>query len=252
MTNKLNLPYKIIIGTHHKTGTQWLNNIFISIAKKYKLKLFYGQHNMLPSDYDLFFQDHSNFDFSRLMSPFRGIHMIRDPRDVIISGCFYHQTSSESWLHRPIAVFDGMSYQQKLKSFPTEDEKILFEMRQIGRSTIFELTAWKYDRADFCELKYEDLIGDPTMKAFKEMFEFMEFPPAQIPDLLSIAYDNCLFSGKVKSKGHVRSGKSGQWKEYFTPEHKSEFIHLFGEALVTLGYELDNSWAGISKVNYCA
>ena len=39
-----------------------------------------------------------------------------------------------------------------------------------------------------------------------------------------------------------RSGKTGEWKKYFTAEHKKIFKDVAGELLVKLGYEKDDNW----------
>jgi hypothetical protein len=39
-----------------------------------------------------------------------------------------------------------------------------------------------------------------------------------------------------------RSGKTGEWRKYFTDEHKRIFKDVAGELLVKLGYEQDDNW----------
>ena len=41
LENKINpcLKSKLLIGTHHKTGTAWMQNIFTSIANQLKLNI---------------------------------------------------------------------------------------------------------------------------------------------------------------------------------------------------------------------
>lgn len=61
---KEELKHKIFIGTHHKTGTVWLNKIFSEISKPFGLEMFNGIQSDLPINYNIFFQDHSNFSQS--------------------------------------------------------------------------------------------------------------------------------------------------------------------------------------------
>ncbi len=190
---------------------------------------------------DLNFNYHSQFDSDVLVQPFRGVHLIRDPRDVIISGCFYHQKSDEKWLHNPRKNLQGLTYQQKIRSFSSIDDQIIFEMENSAANTISEMLSWDYSRPDFLELKYEDLIEDAQLILFHEVFIFLGFPGSVIPHLLSIAYENSLFSGLVESD-HVRSGKKSQWRTFFKQNHKDRFLELFGDALIRLGYETDSSW----------
>jgi len=39
-----------------------------------------------------------------------------------------------------------------------------------------------------------------------------------------------------------RSGKTGEWKKHFTPEHKKLFKDVAGDLLIKLGYEKDKGW----------
>jgi hypothetical protein len=240
------LPNKILVGTHHKTGTLWLGSILRAACACHSLKFFSGPQKDWPAEADVLMQHHSEIDVDAVRFPFRGVHIIRDPRDVIISGCFYHQKADEQWLHRRNEKFDGQTYQERINSFGSLDERILFEMEHAGGKTIRDMLNWNYGHPHFRELKYEDLIRDFDLVLFHEIFTFLGFPGSVLPSLLAIAYDRSLFSGERAQSGHVRSGKTAQWKEYFKPAHKEAFLRLFGDALVRLGYEQDDSWASQS------
>ena len=238
----IELSGNVILAIHHKTGTVWLKSIFHSICRFYSIHYQNSIPEQLKEQTGVYFDNHSAFDFEKADFPFRGLHMIRDPRDVIISGCFYHQKSDEKWLHRPREEFGKLSYQEKINSIDSLDEKILFEMENCGSWTIHELSGWNYSREDFMEVKYEDLIRDTDLKLFHEIFSFLGFSGSAIPTLLSIAYSKTLFSGIKKKNTHIRSGKPKQWKEYFKPIHKERFIELFDDILIQLGYESDHEW----------
>ena len=232
----------IVVGTHHKTGTAWLMSIFKIIADDHGLDYFYGLQADLPPQTRIFFQHHSLFNFQTLPQPYRGVHMIRDPRDVIISGCLYHQKADEPWLQYSDLNFGGLSYQQKINSLATLEEQISFEMENAGRRTLEDMLAWNYNQPEFFEVKYEELIDDRDLLKFHQMFSFLGFPGKTIPAVLAVAYQNSLFSGQLSNSLHIRSGKKGQWKEYFSREHRAQFGELFGDALIELGYEDNNDW----------
>lgn len=243
------LPNLVVVGTHHKTGTAWLMSIFKILADDHGLSYFYGLQEDLPEGTEIFFQHHSLFNFQTLPKPYRGLHMIRDPRDVIISGCLYHQKADEPWLHYSDSAFDGLTYQQKINSLESLDEQISFEMEHAGRRTLEAMLAWDYNQLDFFEVKYEDLIEDQDLLLFHQLFSFLGFPGQTIPALLATAYQNSLFSGKLARSLHLRSGKRNQWKEYFTAQHRQKFASLFGDALIQLGYEKDYSWVTDTEVD---
>lgn len=239
------LPFQILIGTHHKTGTVWIFSIFQEIANLYKLKIHHYLDTRDPTLFDILLNDQSKFNLKLLKKTYKGIHIIRDPRDIIISGTFYHQKSKESWLHIPSVKFGGMTYQEKINSLSSLDEQILFEMEHSSKKTISSILKWNYNNENFFELKYEHLIEDKSMNLFKEIFCFLGFPQATIPIITDIAYNGSLFSGQVSKTDHIRSGKINQYKKYFKNIHAEKFQNLFGDALIMLGYEKNSNWINI-------
>jgi len=241
---RIALKHQIIVGTHHKAGTVWLLKVFQKICRGFGLTLSHGEIGKLRYDCDVLLPRHSNFDLNQLQKERRGIHMIRDPRDILVSGCFYHQRSTEQWLHVKQAGLGGLSYQEKINSYPSLEDKILFDMENWGQQCIREILAWNYRDPTFFEVKYEDLISDEQLVLFHKIFAFLGFPGRAIPRALKISYENSLFSGMVKNTGHIRSGQTRQWEKYFSPALCKRFLELFGDdALVRLGYERDNAWA---------
>lgn len=237
------LEQKVLIGTHHKTGTVWMKNIFTQSCNQLKLNFFNGKLSEAPSDFNIFLQDHSQFDFTQINSEYKGLHIIRDPRDIIISGCFYHQKSHEKWLHTAKAELGGLTYQEKINSYNSLDDQILFEMENSSLYNINGITNWNYNNSEFFEAKYENLIVDVDLLLFHKIFAFLGFSGRVMPEILRIAYDNSIFSGNLRKSVHVRSAKDKQWEKYFKPQHKAKFLELHGDALIKLGYEDNNDWA---------
>ncbi|MDT9339973.1 sulfotransferase domain-containing protein [Trichodesmium erythraeum 21-75] len=237
MQNQEILNNKVLIGTHHKTGSVWMRKIFFRIAKQLDLIFYAGsQDSLSKNNFDIFFQDHSRFKLD-LLPAYRGLHLIRDPRDIIISGCFYHQKAEEKWLHSKKKKFGGLTYQEKINSYSSIDEQIFFEMENTAAITINDIREWDYNNSNFLEIKYENLIEDNNLALFYQIFAFLGFPEKLIPSLLEIAHKNSIFSGQVKKSIHVRSGKKNQWEEFFKEQHKKRFLELFGDILIKLGYE---------------
>src|SRR5712671_589977 len=88
---RIELKNRIAVATHHKAGTVWLHNVFIRICQEYGLTFYKGMAAKLPKEFDVFCPGNSELQAGQVPAPFKGLHMIRDPRDIIISGCFYHQ-----------------------------------------------------------------------------------------------------------------------------------------------------------------
>ncbi len=233
----------IVVCTHHKTGTVWMANIFRAVKRQFKLKLHSGAQSALPEDADIFLQDHSRVDFGALRSiaakkrrAIRGVHVIRDPRDVVISGCFYHAKTTEKWANKPRPTLGGKTYREAIAELGTDHEKLVFEMRNTGGKTIADMLAWNYKNSDIFEAKYEDLIDDREFKFFRPMMEFIGFQGGDLDKVLEIVKQNSLFGAAAGSE-HVRSGESRQWQRTFTPDLKIAFVERFPDALERLGYE---------------
>jgi hypothetical protein len=237
------LPSRVLVGTHHRAGTHWLESVFRTICGRHFLRYYAGPHAALPEEWDVFLEHHSRFDFTRLPAVFRGIHIIRDPRDIVVSGCLYHQTSDEPWLHASDSKFDGRSYQQAINRFASLDDKILFEMENIARITIDDMSRWQYTNPCFMELRYEELIVDTDLMLFHQIFSFLEFPGRVLPSTLEIAQQNSVFADKATASRHIRSEQARKWKKHFKRRHRQRLLELFGDVLVRLRYEPDDMWA---------
>ena len=232
------IEHPILVGSHHKCGSSWMYDVFCQISRNCGLRLLYEDCSARPSGTEIHFHAHSQFKLPLLNQiPYRGLHLIRDPRDIIVSGCFYHQRCREPWVHAPQVAFGGMSYQEKLRSFKTLDDQLLFEMENCSAETITELMNWDYDDPYFMNVKYEDLIDDHPLVMFHQIFMFLGFPGHALPGLLQIAFEHSIFSGKLTARAHIRSGQARQWEKYFKPLHHRRFEQLYGDALCHLGYE---------------
>lgn len=239
------LAHVVLVGTHHKTGTVWIHGIFRRLA----LLVGYPFHAIafnasIPEIGSIVADTHSRFDKAMWHNtPYRGLHLIRDPRDIIVSGCFYHQKSSEAWLHVKRPEFGGLTYQEKINSIPALRDKLLFEMENSALRTITDIAQWDYQNSAFFEAKYEDLILDYDLLLFHQLFTFLGFAGETIPKALEVAWKYSLFSNRVPTSVHVRSGKPSQWKRHFEPVHQQRFLELYDDVLIRLGYEADNAWA---------
>lgn len=235
--------WPILVGTHHKTGTVWLRDIFLKISRKTNIPFIVNSNKNLLSKPHIYFNEESSFDFEIMTNQaYKGVHMIRDPRDIAISGMFYHQKSKEAWLHENLPAFNGITYQQKINSYNNLDDRLYFEMENAALRNTQLIKSWNYSNENFLEIKYEQLINDSDLKLFHNIFTFLGFKGQGIQLCLKIAYSKSLFSKKKKKTSHIRSGQTRQWEKYFKPVHKKRFYELHGDLLVELGYEKDNLW----------
>ena len=238
---------KIFIGSFHKSGSWLMDEIWTRAAERLDLKLWPmpDQSVREPDHWDVCFHWHSDFGDAPAGVKHKGILVIRDPRDVIISGAHYHCKADESWLHTPdvrlsrglAPRLDGMTYQQKINSLPSTEERLLFELENAGRITVQEMLTAITKYPSFRIVKFENLITDYDLMEYHKLFSFLGFRGADIPALLSIAFENSIFSGNLPKSGHVRSARPAQWKTDFSPRVLAAFEAAFGDAPRRLGYE---------------
>jgi hypothetical protein len=223
---------------HHKVGTVWFRHVLTAVARHYGLRRHAGPQSGLGPEDGIFLEDHSRIDPSALR-PFRGSHMIRDPRDVVVSAYFYHLRTTEPWAQEPQEEYGGLGYRAYLQQFGRH-EGLLAEIRRSAPTVIADMTRWDYEDPRFLELRYEDLIADERT-GFNRLFEFYGFTPWAVATSVKIALGFSLRNPRKKS-AHIRSGQPNDWQQHFGPEHRALFKQLTNDAAVTLGYEPDSSW----------
>jgi hypothetical protein len=244
------LPAPVAILTHHKSGTNWLHGIFQRIAYAYRLRFVTTMGTTVPNDFDILMSADSQISRELLPTGTRCLHLIRDPRDMLVSSTFYHETSREGWLHFQRADFQGMTYQEKLRSLASFEEKLLFELDNAHRWCVEHIAAWDYDRSNTIEIKYEHLLAGDDLDPFIRIFRHLGFPSRSLGTCLSIAYhqslypeSNLLVQKTTTQRRHIRSGRQGQWQQLFTKAVRERFRQEYGGLLIRLGYEESTDWA---------
>jgi hypothetical protein len=187
-----------------------------------------------------------SLDLDRL-GEFRISRFIRDPRDLVVSGYFYHRRGAEPWtrIESPTAedwyfanglVPEGLrgagtSFADYLQSLPEEDG-LLAELE--FRAPHFEsMERWPDRHPDILTLRYEEMIGN-EVQAFRRLFEFYGLGPIERRIGLWFA---SRYSLKKRSKDpHVRNPVSGQWREHFTPRVRRAFESRYAHLIGRLGY----------------
>lgn len=234
---------RAVICTHHKTGTIWMRHTFEATASALNVPCVRisaeGADVPLPRSACFVRDVHSQWFSKRFHeNGDRILHVIRDPRDIVISAMHYHRKSPEKWLHRPDDRFGGMTYQQALNGLPDDRSRMIFEMDHSSAAIIRRMCAWQYGRWDCFETKYETLLasgGDEFAKAAQHL----GLRGTEVDVAVSSFCENSLASGaqyKIGSDVHVRSGAPEQWREVYDAELEQAFTDRFPDSISRLGY----------------
>jgi hypothetical protein len=163
--------------------------------------------------------------------------IFRDPRDVVVSHVFYVTEMEKNHVHH--------AYYQSLPDFDSR-----LKVSILGRPdadvefpNIAERFAPYLDWLNHPEvltIHFEDLIHGRAASLTRIMDHFLARVPLQTSRQLIL--DSLESSINPSRSPTFRSGKTGEWKQYFTEEHKRIFKEIAGDLLIRLGYEKNDHW----------
>jgi len=282
-----NSDVKLFFLTHHKCGSGWFNNIHFELTKIMGLRMhiinnndFGFKHiNDYYSDKKLNFLSFNNADpdFIDFDDNFRAVHVVRDPRDIIVSGYFSHKNTHP--LHAKTDDIKAMREHRKVLNKVSQEEGLIEEIHFSKKWYIQKLDKLaRHGQDKVMRLHFEEITNNPSdfYHAIISQFGLNLLSKASYIDWLLGFYNKIAITGynrvgigfpykrtsisrkeldvllnkftwekltRGRSKGledktnHFRKGKKGDWKNYFTPSVYSEFKKELGETIGLLGYE---------------
>lgn len=177
----------------------------------------------------------------------RVVRMVRDPRDMLVSGYFYHKRSAEHWcdLVDPTdvdwmmvngAVPTSLPANQSLAGYlegATVEEGLLAEI-DFRRHHYASMLEWPEQDPRIRLFRYEDIVGD-EIRAFGEIFDFLGVSGAARWLGLFVA-GRQRASRQAGRLSHIRNPDSGQWRRHFTERVAATFNERYGAVLDRYGY----------------
>ncbi len=115
---------------------------------------------------DFVFCTTADTDQVESLPAFRGFHIIRDPRDIIVSAYFSHRNS------HPTDGLDHLADHRRRLKNATPSDGLLMEMDFSGPE-LLDMAAWNYQHPDLLEIKMEELIRYPY-ETFVRIFEYLD------------------------------------------------------------------------------
>lgn len=163
--------------------------------------------------------------------------IFRDPRDIVVSHVFYVTDMESSHVHH--AYFKSLpDFNARLKVSIMGRPDSDVEFFDIG-NRFNAYNGW-LDQPSVMKIHFEDLIHDRAVVLNQIIDHFLRRVPLRAPRQLIL--ESLETSINPKKSPTFRSGKTGEWKKYFTDDHKKAFKDVAGDLLIKLGYEKDNNW----------
>jgi hypothetical protein len=259
---------QLICFSYHKSGTSLILHVMTKVSERLGLTLtnHYGLVRRLDPDPDVILLPHSLLR-APLDRPYRAIRLIRDPRDIWVSGYLYHLRCDEGWcrnadlrptspiawpkvdysvVHRPeqwkrryLERLEGKSYQQNLLDRSLTDG-LDFELEGYTGCTLTAMREWKLNAADALDVKLEDVMADFD-EVMRRIFDHFGFTADQSRAALEVARSEDvrrMGGTAIAERPQIHSRTISKWREVLSPAQVARFEARNGDLIRALGYPL--------------
>ena len=242
---------KLVHCSYHKCLTVYFQRVMSQLLRHF------GRYHHFNSELGDFYARHGQYRVSSVnnhaldldrLGDCRITRSVRDPRDLVVSGYFYHRRGAERWCliedaaprdwsivngQIPSAMRPGESYMACLQRLGQE-EGLIAEIEFRSRH-FTSMRQWPDDDPRIRTWKYEHVISN-EQRVFGEIFAHYGFSwPLRL-------YGHRL-AGRFKASAarrtafHIRDPRPGQWRDLFTPRVAAAFEARYGDLPQALGYE---------------
>lgn len=231
--------------TVRKTGSQWVKALLSDpVVYRYSGLLPFDQRvqrrlypHAVPTRHVVSSLFITREGFNALPKPekYRAFFIMRDPRDVVVSGYFSLRNS-----HTPMG--DVLRHRKALQELPFK-EGLLYVINHLAETHLFaQIKSWVVAPSDetFRVFRYEDLVGERQADEVDQLMRHcgIIIPPAELTALL----DRHGFSRMRKKRreagptAHYRKGKAGDWLNHFDDDIYDAFAAATGNLVKLCGY----------------
>jgi hypothetical protein len=205
----------VFVLTHHKCASAWLARYVDAYARINGLSSFATHHSAAlpdrPADVAILANADHGFLAGRIPG---GIHIIRDPLDLVVSAYHSHRNT------HPTEGWPQLAAQQALLRKVPEAEGMLLTIAFLERADfhpesvgpLHALRRWDFDDARFTTLRMEEMVLRPNERLgalLKAAHPGHLLPPAERHSFAALTGRA---PGQVDVTSHYRAGQPGEWR----------------------------------------
>lgn len=205
MSDTSSFPLRAYFG-HHKCATGWTGGILREICLHMGLNFKivnqtrnFAEDKSLQAHVDRHAVDFLSYANAKIahtktLSFHRGVHIVRDPRDLLVSAYFSHKKT-----HDTSEWPELIEHRNKLQQVPKE-EGLFLEM-EFSRPFFEDMYNWDYKQGDVLELRMEDVTAEP-IEHFLAISDFLEIlDPRSLSGAEQFLYSLISRSNRLNHKG---------------------------------------------------
>ncbi len=253
--------WPIVLGiSFPKSGTHLLDQILLGFAKigpfSLRLHSFYAEYegdsgrkrtpeqalvwlgSLQPLDVASAHLFASSGSTARVCSSaFLPYFIFRDPRDVAVSHVFYVAEMESAHVHH--AYYQSLpDFDARLRTSILGRPDAEIEFPDIA-ARFAPYMGW-LDHPEVLKIHFEELVNERLRTLQLITDHFLRRVPISLPrETIVEALESSINPDRSPT---FRSGKTGEWRKYFTPEDKVLFKETAGDLLIKLGYESSHGW----------
>jgi hypothetical protein len=191
---------------HHKCATGWINKILsemcFHLGRRFlrvnQEKEFDHRESLAAylqnSKTELVAYNNAKAEHVQQLPLHSGVHVVRDPRDILVSAYFSHLHSHQT-KHWPELI----PHRERLQEL-SEEEGLFCEM-DFSHQQFEDMLKWNYAQENVLELKMEELTQAPV-QGFREIMEFLGWLAAPKGDVERWKERALLLINRVTYKAH--------------------------------------------------
>ncbi len=239
-------PPAIVYVGHHKCASQWMMGVLAAMTSRRGDALIADwrrppRSRAYREGQVVFLQDYETGILPAGCNV-RGVHLVRDPRDVLVSLLHSHRGSHPA---RDPRTWEILRDRVALRSMDLSSGLTwLMDHSGYFRRVIDAMSNWDYRRSDFLELRFEDFVVGASQDSLLALAGHIGTPldangATVILDEYSFERLQAADGTDRTRPGHYRSGGSSTWQDAFDEDLISRFESRFGRQAATIGYGLD-------------